>query len=60
MQPTLLDAVALPPEPPTEIRLFKDGWNDTTKGKFLLDAEGAALIRAALPSLFDQSELFCT
>ena len=32
MQPTLLDAVALPPEPPTEIRLFKDGWNYTVDG----------------------------
>ena len=50
MQPTLLDAVALPTEPPTEIRLFKDGWNDTTKGKFLLDAEGAALILADFAS----------
>jgi phage I-like protein/2'-5' RNA ligase len=39
---TTLDAIALPDEPPTELRLFRDGWNDTTKGRFLLDAEGAA------------------
>jgi len=39
---TTLDAVALPDTPPAELRLFRDGWNDTTKGRFLLDADGAA------------------
>ena len=39
---TILDAVALPDVPPSELRLFRDGWNDTVKGRFLLDAEGAA------------------
>lgn len=39
---TTLDAIELPEAPPTELRLFRDGWNDTTKGRFMLDAEGAA------------------
>lgn len=39
---TTLDGIELPEAPPTELRLFRDGWNDTTKGRFLLDAEGAA------------------
>lgn len=39
-----LDALALPSDPPTELRLFRDGWNETSKGKFLLDAAGAAEI----------------
>ncbi len=26
---------------PKELRLFKDGWNDTVKGQFLVDAESA-------------------
>lgn len=39
---TTLDAVQLPDAPPSELRLFLDGWNDTVKGRFLLDAEGAA------------------
>ncbi len=32
---------------PTEFRLFKAGWNDTTKGKFLFDAKAAAETMAA-------------
>ena len=39
-----LDAIELPPAPPSALRLFRDGWNDTVKGRFLLDAEGAAEI----------------
>lgn len=39
-----LDALPLPEAPPVELRLFRDGWNDTTKGRFLLDADSAALI----------------
>lgn len=39
-----LDALPLPATPPSELRLFVDGWNDTTKGRFLLDAEGGAEI----------------
>ena len=42
MHTTTLDAIELPDAPPSELRLFADGWNDTTKGRFLLDAEGAA------------------
>lgn len=37
-----LDALELPQTPPNELRLFREGWNDTTKGRFLLDAGGAA------------------
>lgn len=45
-----LDAIELSPDariPPREIRLFRDGWNDTTKGRFLLDAEAVASILRA-------------
>lgn len=44
MHTTTLDALALPETPPSALRLFRDGWNDTVKGRFLLDAEGAAEI----------------
>jgi hypothetical protein len=44
MTRVILDALPLPEAPPVELRLFRDGWNDTTKGRFLLDADSAALI----------------
>lgn len=44
MTTATLDAIALPRDPPTELRLFRDGWNATVKGRFLLDAQGAAEI----------------
>jgi hypothetical protein len=44
---TILDALPLPEAPPVELRLFRDGWNDTTKGRFLLDADSAALVLRA-------------
>lgn len=34
-------------EPPTEIRVFSEGWNDTTKGRFLFDGEAAQSVIAA-------------
>lgn len=34
-------------EPPTEIRVFTEGWNDTTKGRFLFDGEAAQSVIAA-------------
>lgn len=34
-------------EPPTEIRVFAEGWNDTTKGRFLFDGEAAQSVMAA-------------
>jgi len=37
-----LDALPLPVTIPSELRLFAEGWNDTTKGRFLLDADGVA------------------
>lgn len=42
-------AVELGPdgELPTEFRIFKAGWNETTKGRFLFDAKSAALVMAA-------------
>jgi phage I-like protein len=34
-------------EPPNEIRVFTEGWNDTTKGRFLFDGEAAQSVIAA-------------
>lgn len=34
-------------EPPSEIRVFSEGWNDTTKGRFLFDGESAQSVIAA-------------
>lgn len=34
-------------DPPREFRLFKAGWNDTTKGKFLLDEEALETVLVA-------------
>lgn len=33
-------------EPPTEFRIFRAGWNDTYKGRFLFDEESARLVMA--------------
>jgi len=35
-----------PSSPPTEFRLFKAGWNETSKGRFLFDSEAAASVMA--------------
>lgn len=43
----ILDAVELSQDPPTEIELFKAGWNDTKKGKFLFDSEAEKAVLAA-------------
>ena len=43
-----LDAIELSAEPPTEIVLFKAGWNDTKKGKFLFDEEAAEMTMASI------------
>jgi len=34
-------------EPPSELRVFESGWNDTTKGRFLFDGEAAQSVIAA-------------
>ncbi|MFO0559056.1 MAG: phage protease [Polyangiales bacterium] len=49
MHTIALDAVSLPAPVdqwalPTELKLFADGWNDTIKGRFLLDAVAARSI----------------
>lgn len=43
-------AVAISDDPPSEFRLFKAGWNDTEKGRFLFDASAAASVMAAAAS----------
>lgn len=55
MNSIALDAVSLPAPsdswaPPTELKLFADGWNDTIKGRFLLDAVAARSILDAFRS----------
>lgn len=40
-------AVATGNEPPTEFRLFVEGWNDTENGRYLFDSEAAQATMAA-------------
>lgn len=40
-------AISLGTAPPKEFRIFRRGWNDTYKGKFLFDEEAASEVMAA-------------
>jgi phage I-like protein len=40
----ILDAIELSEEPPTEITLFKAGWTDTKKGRFLFDEKAQEMV----------------
>ena len=46
MDVTLLDTRALSAEPPKSFVLFKSGWTDTKKGKFLFDSQAAEMVLA--------------
>jgi phage I-like protein len=53
----LLEGVPLPEAtPPTEFRIFKKGWNATSKGKFLFDDEAA---KAVLKDYQEQGNELC-